>query len=50
MPNPLHPARRRAALAAVLGEPALVVALPGQASANVLTLLPQNTDGLEQSY
>jgi hypothetical protein len=48
--NPLHPARRRAALVAALGAPALVVAHPSQASANILTPLPQNTDRPEQGF
>ena len=47
-----HPFSRsgRSALAAVLGALALVLALPAQANANVLTLLPQNADGLEQTF
>jgi len=47
-----HPFSRsgRSALAAVLGALALVVALPAQANADVLTLLPQNADGPEQTF
>ncbi|MER6224480.1 NPP1 family protein [Streptomyces sp. 900105755] len=50
----LHtPTRRRPlrkALAAALGALALVVAVPATAHADVLTLLPQNADGLEQTF
>ncbi|MEV6955310.1 NPP1 family protein [Streptomyces sp. NPDC051183] len=38
------------ALASTLGAAALVVALPTGASANVLRLLPQNANGLEQTF
>lgn len=41
---------RRSALVSALGAAALVLALPGSASASVLQLLPQNADGLEQTY
>ncbi|MEU9238718.1 NPP1 family protein [Streptomyces sp. NPDC048385] len=47
------PTRRRPlrkALAAALGALALVVAAPATAHADVLTLLPQNADGLEQTF
>lgn len=53
MPDPQPPTRRRPlskAVAAVLGALALVVAVPATAHASVLTLLPQNADGLEQSF
>lgn len=33
-----------------LGAMTLVVAIPGSAHANVLTLLPQNAGGLEQTF
>jgi hypothetical protein len=41
---------RRSALTSALGAAALVIALPGSANASVLPLLPQNADGLEQTY
>ncbi|MFF2521096.1 NPP1 family protein [Streptomyces liangshanensis] len=41
---------RRSALVSGLSAVALVVAIPGSANANVLTLLPQNADGLEQTF
>lgn len=41
---------RRSAVGTSLGAAALVLALPGVADASVLTLLPQNADGLEQSF
>ncbi|MDX6312422.1 MAG: hypothetical protein QOF44_1886 [Streptomyces sp.] len=41
---------RRSALASALGAVVLVMALPTSASADVLTLLPQNADGLEQTF
>ncbi|MGW7422602.1 NPP1 family protein [Streptomyces sp. NPDC054813] len=53
MPNLQSPTRRRPlrkALAAALGALALVVAVPATAHADVLTLLPQNADGLEQTF
>lgn len=52
MRNPLSPARRprRTALAAVLGAVALVMGVPAQAHADVLQSLPQNADGLEQTF
>ncbi|MFF1631302.1 NPP1 family protein, partial [Streptomyces sp. NPDC058272] len=41
---------RRSTLASVLGAAALVLALPTAAQANVLQALPQNADGLEQTF
>ncbi|MFF1451275.1 NPP1 family protein [Streptomyces sp. NPDC058274] len=41
---------RRSTLAGALSAVALVVALPTDANANVLTLLPQNADILDQTY
>ncbi len=41
---------RRSVLTSALGAVALVVALPTTASADVLQPLPQNADGLEQSF
>jgi hypothetical protein len=38
------------ALLGTLGAMTLVVAIPATAHANVLTLLPQNANGLEQTY
>lgn len=50
-PRPKRPARRyRSALASTLGAAALVLALPGIANASVLQALPQNADGLEQTF
>jgi hypothetical protein len=55
--NPARPAPRRtrsrlrlSTLAGVLGAMALVMALPADADAAVLQLLPQNADGLEQTF
>jgi necrosis inducing protein (NPP1) len=49
--RPRHGWRRRwSALTGALGAIALVLAVPNVASANVLTLLPQNADGLEQTF
>ena len=50
-----HPKRRgwtlrRSAIVIAMGAAALVLAVPTTASANVLTALPQNADGLEQTY
>lgn len=44
------PRFRRRALVTALGVAAAVVAAPATAEANVLQLLPQNADGLEQSF
>lgn len=41
---------RGSALASALGAVALLVAFPADARADVLQLLPQNADGLEQSF
>lgn len=41
---------RRPALATALGAGALIMMMPGVANASVLQLLPQNADGLEQSF
>src|SRR5882757_10398495 len=41
---------RRSAIATVIGAAALVLAVPTVASADVLTALPQNADGLEQTF
>ncbi|GAA3752414.1 NPP1 family protein [Streptomyces tremellae] len=41
---------RRPLAAGALGAALLVVGLPGQASADVLPSLPQNADGLEQTF
>jgi hypothetical protein len=49
--RPRRPRRlRRSALAGALGAAVLVMALPGNANADVLQLLPQNADGLEQTF
>ncbi|WP_405468489.1 NPP1 family protein [Streptomyces canus] len=42
--------RKLRTLATFLGALALVVTIPATAHANVLTLLPQNADGLEQTF
>ncbi|WUL36248.1 NPP1 family protein [Streptomyces canus] len=42
--------RKLRPLATFLGALALIVAIPATAHANVLTLLPQNADGLEQTF
>lgn len=51
-PRPKRPSRRLgwSALASAVSAMALVVALPTSASANVLTLLPQNAGGTEQTF
>jgi hypothetical protein len=41
---------RRSVIATAIGAAALVLAVPTTASADVLTLLPQNADGLEQTF
>jgi hypothetical protein len=49
--RPERPGRlRRSALASALGAAALVMALPADASASILQSLPQNADGLEQTF
>lgn len=42
--------RKLRSLAMVLGALVLLVGIPATAHANVLTLLPQNADGLEQTF
>ena len=50
-PRPKRSRRFRRPLAAgALGAAMLVIALPADAHADVLQLLPQNADGLEQSF
>src|SRR5882757_1105712 len=41
---------RRSAVLSAVGAVALVMTFPTGASADVLTLLPQNADGLEQTF
>jgi hypothetical protein len=41
---------RRSAIVTAIGAAALVLAVPTTASANVLTLLPQNADAVEQTW
>lgn len=49
--RPKRPSRtRRSALLGALGALTLVMALPAEANADVLQLLPQNADGLEQTF
>lgn len=49
--RPTRPGRfRRSALASVLSAAALVMVVPTDASASILQALPQNADGLEQSF